>query len=183
MNQYKSLLLILLFIFCLQSVFAQRLFQSTQEKGVKKFKPSAEFKKKISEISNRPIGTEKGEFSGIFEEDFYQLSNGFISYMPEVEYAHYRLIFDKNEKLIETQTLFHCDVQKEDEYYQILAKMEKAVGKKYFIEDCTSYVKVTNEQGYWYEIEVLFLPKKQKKTALIFDKNLKLIGERKSKLK
>jgi hypothetical protein len=101
--------------------------------------------------------------------------------MPDVEYSHYRLIFDKNENWLETQELFHCDVQQDDEYYQLTAKMKTAGKRKYFIEECTFYIKITNEKRYWYEINALLSPKKSKKVVLIFDKNMKLIGERKSK--
>jgi hypothetical protein len=128
-----KLILIIWLGFYTQVSFAQTLFQSVQEVGTKNIVPSATLKQKVAKISNRPIGTEKGEMNGIFDQDFYELKNGFISYGPEVSYMYYRLIFDKQENWLETQELFHGDVLPEDEYYQVIAKMRTALKKKYLI--------------------------------------------------
>ncbi|MBK8397000.1 MAG: hypothetical protein IPL26_17435 [Leptospiraceae bacterium] len=179
----KKILLIILLTFQTSIVFAEKLYYSTREVGIKPYKPSEELKLKISKISNRPIGTEKGEFSGIFDKDFYELDNGLISFGPNVEYMHYRLIFDKNENWIETQELFHSDVSQDEEYYRIRPQIDKAIRKKYFIkEDTYYYTKVKNKKGFWYEIDAYRLPQKTKKVILIFNKKVKLIGERKGKL-
>ncbi len=112
------------------SLFSQSLFVSTKEIGTKPFIPSSALKEKVSSISKRPIGTEQNEFSGIFDKDFYELKNGFISYGPEVSYMHYRLIFDPKENWVETQELFHSDVLPEDIYYQNLSQNEIGCEKK-----------------------------------------------------
>ena len=179
----KKILLIILLTFQTSIVFAEKLYYSTREVGIKPYKPSEELKLKISKISNRPIGTEKGEFSGIFDKDFYELDNGLISFGPNVEYMHYRLIFDKNENWIETQELFHSDVSQDEEYYRIRPQIDKAIRKKYFIkEDTYYYTKVKNKKGFWYEIDAYRLTQKTKKVILIFNKKVKIIGERKGKL-
>ncbi|MCZ8343276.1 MAG: hypothetical protein O9301_09620 [Leptospira sp.] len=155
------------------SLFSQSLFLSTKEIGKKAFVPSSRLKEKVSAISNRPIGTELNEFSGIFDKDFFELSNGFISYGPDVSYMHYRLVFDQKENWVETQELFHSDVLPEDVYYQIFPKMKLAAKKKFEVNDYSSYIKITNSTGFWYELDAVALPKK-KKVTLVFDKNLKL---------
>ncbi len=155
------------------SLFSQSLFLSTKEIGKKAFVPSSRLKEKVSAISNRPIGTELNEFSGIFDKDFFELSNGFISYGPDVSYMHYRLVFDQKENWVETQELFHSDVLPEDVYYQIFPKMKLAAKKKFEVNDYSSYIKITNSKGFWYELDAVALPKK-KKVTLVFDKNLKL---------
>lgn len=176
MNQTKKLSLIVLFVFCLQSSFAQKLFQSTQEVGVQKINPSMQLKQKVAKIIGDMSGNEKDDYLGFVDEDFYQLKNGYISYRSDSW-----LIFDKNENWLQTREKSHCDVQQEDEYYQILSKMNATIKKKYFIEECNDIYKIINKKGYWYEINALALPKKLKKVILIFDKNIKLIGERKGK--
>lgn len=169
--------LILLFVLLVSSggLFSQTLFLSTQEVGKKQITPTPSLKQKVAEISKRPIGTDLGEFSGIFDKDFYLLSNGSFSYGPEVSYMHYRLIFDSNENWIETQELFHSDVLPEETYYQILPKMKKSVSKKYAIDDYANFIKITNPMGFWYEVDAKVLPlKKKKNVTLVFDKDLKL---------
>lgn len=155
------------------SLFSQSLFVSTKEIGTKPFIPSSALKEKVSSISKRPIGTEQNEFSGIFDKDFYELKNGFISYGPEVSYMHYRLIFDPKENWVETQELFHSDVLPEDIYYQIFPKMKLAAKKKFQVKDYSSYIKITNNKGFWYELDAVSLPQK-KKVTLVFDKDIKL---------
>jgi hypothetical protein len=175
----KQIWIIIWLGFYTQGSFAQTLFQSVQEVGKKNITPSVSLKQKVAKISNRPIGTEKGEMNGIFDRDFYELGNGFISYGPEVNYMHYRLIFDKKENWLETQELFHGDVLPEEEYYQITAQMRTATMKKYLIPEAENYIKVSNPQSYWYEIYAFVLPKKSKTVILIFDKDLKLVRTRK----
>jgi hypothetical protein len=177
----------LCFIFLLlitTKVFAEKLFFSTHIEGIKPYKPSNEFKQKISKLSGRPIGTEAGEFDGIFDKDFYELENGNISYGPNIEYMHYRLIFDSKENLLETQELFHSDVTRDQEYYKIRPKIDQAVKKKnkYFIPDSIYYyTKITTNDDFWYEIKAHKLNKKKNEVILIFDKKFKLKGERKIK--
>ncbi|MBP7283676.1 MAG: hypothetical protein KBA66_18965 [Leptospiraceae bacterium] len=182
----KKIFILFLITFYSQFIYGEKLYQSTLEKGEKPFTPSEELKQKVSKKSGRPIGTEKGEFSGIFDKDFYELPNGNISYGPDVSYMHYRLIFDKEENWLETQELFHSDVTPDQEYYKIRPKIDKALSKKkkkYLIaEDTYYYTKVTNRKGFWYEIEALRLPEKSKRVILLFNKQVKLIGERKGKL-
>ena len=172
---YKIILSASFFLFSLFS-FSQEMFVSTSEVGKKSFVPTIEFKTQISTLLDRAIGTEKGEFGGIYDVDFYELKNGNISYGPYVEWMYVRLIFDKNLKLIERQDLSHCDVQQEEEYYQFMPKMIKAVEGKYTIDGCTNYIKITIDKGYWYEVKA----KKVKKTVtLIYDKDLKFVGVKK----
>lgn len=176
--------LILLFLFYSHLILSQQVNQSTREIGVKHYKPTQTIKEKISKMTGKVIGTEKGEFNGIYDNEFYELKNGNISFGPDVEYMHIRMIFDKDENWLETQELFHSDVQKNEEYYQIEPKLMKRIKKlkKYYVLSGGNYIKVTNRNGFWYEVEASILPKKKEQVILLFDKKLKFIKERKKEI-
>lgn len=178
----KKLMKTTLFFFVLflsvTSAFSQELFKSTTEVGVKPYTPTMEFKEKVSKIYGNPVGVAGGdEYNVVLDKDFYQLKNGFISFYPDNEYAHFRIIFDEKQNWVETHQLYHSDVLPEDTYYQMMPKMQKIIlQKKYPVEDIWYYIKITNAKGYWYEVKVI---KKNDTQIFIFDKDLKLIDTKK----
>ncbi len=157
-------------------VFAQDMFKSTDEIGVKPYKPTKELKEKASKISGKVIRTEVGEFGSFEDKDFYQLSNGHISLYQNDEYAHVRVIFDKNHNWIETHQLYHSDVLPEEEYYQIMPKIKNVLKSKGYIVTEWYYIKITNEKGFWYEVKA---SKKKDTKVFILDKDFKLVGTKK----
>ena len=174
----KKIILTFVLLMSVSLAFAQKMFKSTDELGVKPYVPTMEFKQKVSKLSNRPVGTERIEMGGIFDKDFYQLKNGFISWYPDSRYAHFRMIFDKNLNWIETQELSHCDVLEDQEYYKFMPKMTKQVEmKKYRVEPCERYIKITNATGLWYELQA---DRKKDIKIFIFDKDLKFVKMKKA---
>ena len=170
----KKSILTFVLLMSVSLAFAQKMFKSTDEIGVKPYIPTAEFKQKIL----KQLGTEKNDVSGLLDKDFYQLKNGFISWYPDSKYAHFRMIFDKNLNWIETQELSHCDVLEDQEYYKFMPKMTKQVEmKKYRVEPCESYIKITNATGFWYELQA---DRKKDIKIFIFDKDLKFVKMKKA---
>lgn len=167
----KIISVFLVFFINISIAFSQDMFKSTDEIGVKPYTPTTEFKEKASKISGKEMST-----IAVEDKDFYQLSNGFISLYQDVQYAHVRVIFDKNHNWIETQQLHHSDVQKDDVYYQIMPKLEKETKRKGYTVKEWHYIKITNEKGYWYEVKA---SKKKDTKVFIFDKDLKIVGTKK----
>lgn len=174
----KTTLIFIILLINMTSAFAQVIFKSTSEVGTKPYAPTMELKEKVAKISGMPVGVAGNEYNVVLDKDFYLLQNGFISFYPDSEYAHFRIIFDAKQNWVETQVLYHCDVLPEEEYHQFMPKMKKQIArKKYVVAECENYIKITNEKGYWYELKA---SKKDETKIFIFDKDLKFISIKKN---
>ncbi len=157
-------------LFNVEKISAQKMFVSTSEIGVEKYTPNATLKAKVEELSMKY----RGDKDFVKDENFYQLKNGNISFFQDSEYGHFRLIFDKNQNLLETHVLYHCDVLPEHTYFKIIAKIKPQIkAKKYTLENCTHYIKIITQEGFWYEIKA---SKKNNTAKFVFDKDIKLVS-------
>ena len=177
----KKSILTFVFLMSISFGFSQKMFQSTTEVGTKLYIPSAEFKQKVSNISKIPIEKEGEEYpTGISNKSFYQLSNGFISLYQDEQWSHFRMIFDKKLNWVETHVLYHADVQRDEEYYQFIPKVNTQMeSKKYSLLDFPVYIKVTNKKGFWYELKGVSKTNEKDIQVFVFDKDLKLVKMRK----
>lgn len=174
---------LLLMVTLITNFTAQTLHESMTEVGVKRIKPSESLKGKVFELINTQTRFNYLEIDHIEDEDFFETENGNITYGPDINYFHYRILFDKSEKWLETQELFHCDVDSLDIYNVVMPKIKSQISNLKKIAPCPYYYKITHEKGTWYEFIIYSNKKQTKGTIYVFDKDLKLINSKKSVFK
>jgi hypothetical protein len=179
----KKIFTFLLFGIVLNNFTAQTLHESNKEIGVKRIKPSESLRGKVFELINTQTRFNYEEINHIEDEHFFETENGNITYGPEVEYFHYRMLFDKSEKWLETQELFHCDVDSLDSYNVVMPQIKSQISNLKKIAPCPYYYKITSENGTWFEFYIYSNKKQTKGTIYVFDKDLKLINSKKSVFK
>lgn len=177
----KLLLICCIFLFSAE-IKSQLLHESNKQVGQKKIVPSPSLKEKILALVNSQTRFINQELTHINEDYFYATKNGTITYGPDVEYFHYRILFDKNENWLETQELFHCDIGEEDIYYQIMPKIKSQLPKKKKLDPCPFYYKITTEKGTWFEFISYSNKKRDKGTIYVFNQDIKLLKSTKANI-
>lgn len=137
----RSLVFIGLLAFITNHLTAQKRYESVTAVGKLNITPS--------EAMKRDALARGAPEKYVTDDQFFDLKKGRVSFGSYIESLYFRIIYTEAGEWIETQELYHCD---DDAYYTIFPRLRQAVAGDYYLNDCRYVVKVTQSDGYWYEI-------------------------------